>query len=101
MTLFLLRGFLRLKLKNYVNRLFIDLIGREPTDEEQTIEANILNDNDLSREIRLDLINRLMTDTSFSPNEGSYQEAFCNNLYFLAKIRCLEVYRMVKLDQTH
>lgn len=83
-------GISRIKIENYVNRLFIDLIGREPTDEEQTLEANVLNESHLSKEVRLNLINRLMTDTNYSPNEGSYQEAFSNNLYFLAKIRCLE-----------
>jgi len=31
-----------------------------------------------------------MTDETPSENEGSYLEAYCNNLYLLAKIRCLE-----------
>jgi len=83
-------GISKIKVENYVNRLFIDIIGREPTDIEQAIEADTLNNNDLSQEARFDLINRLMTDTTFSENEGSYQEAYSNNLYLLAKIRCLE-----------
>ena len=83
-------GVSSIKIENYVNRLYIDLIGREPTDEEQSVEAEILNENGLSEESRLDLINRLMTDTTFSINEGSYQEAYTQNLYLLAKIRCLE-----------
>ena len=87
---FSVTGISKIKVENYVNRLFIDLIGREPTDIEQAIEADTLNENDLSEEVRLDLINRLMTDTTFSENEGSYQEAYSNNLYLLAKIRCLE-----------
>ena len=83
-------GISKIKIENYVNRLFIDIIGREPLDVEQSNEVGILNENDLSEDIRLDLIFRLMTDTSFSINEGSYQEAYYNNLYLLAKIRCLE-----------
>ncbi len=83
-------GISGIKIENYVNRLFIDLIGREPTNEEQVQEAEILNDNELSEASRLDLINRLMKDTTFRVNEGSYQEAYSLNLYLLAKIRCLE-----------
>lgn len=83
-------GISKIKIENYVNRLYIDIIGREPTDMEQSIEVDSLNENDLSEDIRLKLINRLMTDTTFSINEGSYHQAYCNNLYLLAKIRCLE-----------
>jgi hypothetical protein len=83
-------GISKIKIENYVNRLFIDIIGREPTDIEQSIEVDSINENDLSEESRLDLIYRLMTDTTFSINEGSYHEAYCNNLYLLAKIRCLD-----------
>lgn len=83
-------GISKIKIENFVNRLFIDIIGREPTDIEQSIEVDSLNENDLSEESRLNLIYRLMQDTSFSINEGSYQEAFSLNLYLLAKIRCLE-----------
>ncbi|MDA9774095.1 hypothetical protein N9B82_03985 [Saprospiraceae bacterium] len=84
------QGVSKIKIENYVNRLFIDLIGRGPTNTEKTIEVDKLNENDLSEESRVVLINRLMTDTSFSVNEGSYNEAYVNNLYLLAKIRCLE-----------
>lgn len=83
-------GISKIKIENYVNRLFIDIIGREPTDIEQSIEVDSLNENDLGEATRLNLINRLMTDTNFSVNEGSYQEAYCNNLYLLAKIRCVD-----------
>ncbi len=83
-------GISKIKIENYVNRLFIDIIGREPTDIEQSIEVDSINENDLSEESRLDLIYRLMTDTTYSINEGSYHEAYCNNLYLLGKIRCLD-----------
>lgn len=83
-------GISKIKIENYVNRLYIDIIGREPTDIEQANEVDSLNENELSEEIRLKLIDKLMTDTTYSVNEGSYYEAYCNNLYLLAKIRCLE-----------
>ena len=83
-------GISKIKIENYVNRLFIDIIGRGPTDVEKSIEVDLLNEADLSEEVRLDLINRLMTDETPSENEGSYLEAYCNNLYLLAKIRCLD-----------
>ncbi len=83
-------GISKIKIENYVNRLFIDIIGRGPTDAEKAIEVDRMNEADLSEEVRLDLINRLMTDKTPSQNEGSYLEAYYNNLYLLAKIRCLD-----------
>ncbi len=83
-------GISKIKIENYINRLFIDIIGRGPTDDEKLVEVERLNDADLSEEARLDLIDRLMTDDTPSLNEGSYLEAYSNNLYLLAKIRCLD-----------
>lgn len=80
----------RLKIENYVNRLFIDLVGREPLKLELGPEVDSLKVKELSREARLDLINRLMQDTSFRVGERSYQAAFYLNLYNLAKVRCME-----------
>ncbi len=80
----------RLKIENYVNRLFIDLIGREPLKVELGPEVDTLKVRELSRDSRLDLINRLMQDTSFRIGERSYKAAFYLNLYNLAKVRCLE-----------
>jgi len=80
----------KIKIENYVNRLFIDILSREPTDLEQERYVDSLIVNNLSREGRLRVISELMTDTSFSVNEGSFREAYVQNLYNLAKIRCLE-----------
>ena len=79
-----------IKIESYVNRLFIDIIGREPLNVELIDEVDSLKAHDLEREYREDLILRLMTDTFFSPNEGSYHEAFVQNLYNLAKVRSLQ-----------
>lgn len=79
-----------LKIENYINRLYIDLIAREPTDIELAENLDSLKAGDLSREHRLTIIRKLMTDTTPQINEGSYKEAYKRNLYNLAKIRCLE-----------
>ncbi|MBK7810037.1 MAG: hypothetical protein IPO62_00990 [Saprospiraceae bacterium] len=80
----------RLKIENYVNRLFIDLVGREPLKTELGVEVDTLQANELSRDARIALIDRLMTDDSFREGERSYKAAFYLNLYNLAKVRCLE-----------
>ena len=51
----------------YVNRLFIDLIGREPLDEEMENEVAFLRAYDLSMEGRDSLIVKLQTDTNYIP----------------------------------
>lgn len=88
-----------LKIENYVNRLYIDLIGREPTDIEMAVSVDTLKSGDLSRDKREFIIQRLINDTTFSPNEGSYREAYFLNLYNLAKIRCLENYPDARIQQ--
>lgn len=88
-----------LKIENYVNRLYIDLIGREPTDIEMAVSVDTLKSGDLSRDKRELIIHRLINDTTFSPNEGSYREAYFLNLYNLAKIRCLENYPDARIRQ--
>ena len=79
-----------IKIENYVNRLYIDLIGREPLDEELTSSVARLKAGSLKRETRDSMIYALMTDTTFLENEFSYKAAFVQNLYNLAKVRCLE-----------
>ena len=79
-----------IKIENYVNRLYIDLIGREPTDIELEEEVAFLKDTDLDKSSRETIIIKLMTDTTFRKNEFSYKAAYTQNLYNLAKIRCVE-----------
>jgi len=80
----------RIKIESYVNRVFIDLLGREPLDEEMTLEVNTLKDARLSEIVRINLITKLQTGTDFIVGDTSYQRAYYQNLYNLAKIRCLE-----------
>jgi hypothetical protein len=79
-----------IKIENYVNRLYIDIIGREPLDGELTTEVNRLKSGGLKRATRDSIIMRLMTDTTYRENEFSYKAAYVQNLYNLAKVRCLE-----------
>lgn len=79
-----------LKIENYVNRIYIDLISREPLNSELSVEVDSLKAAGLSRESRLKIIRKLMTDTTFRPNEFSYKAAYVQNLYTLAKVRNLE-----------
>ncbi len=79
-----------IKIENYVNRLYIDIIGREPLDNELVAEVERLKAGGLKRETRDSIIYNLMTDTTYRENEFSYKAAFVQNLYNLAKVRCLE-----------
>jgi len=79
-----------IKIENYVNRLYIDIIGREPLDDELVIAVERLKAGSLKRESRDSLIYALMTDTTYRENEFSYKAAYIQNLYNLAKVRCLE-----------
>ena len=78
------------KIENYVNRLFIDLLGREPLDAEMDAEVEILKNADLTIESRKDLIIKLQTDTSWIVGDTSYKRAYFQHLYDLSKVRCLE-----------
>ncbi len=80
----------RIKIENYVNRIYIDIIGREPLKTEQVAEVAFLQENALSREARESIITKLMTDTTYREFEESYKAAYVLNLYTLAKVRSLE-----------
>ncbi len=78
------------KVENYINRIYIDLLGREPLDVEVIRDVKYLRDNDLSYDARKVLINRLMTDTIFVVGDSCYKKAYYQRLYDLAKARLLE-----------
>lgn len=79
-----------IKIENYINRLYIDIIGREPLDTELIYYVDRLKAGGLKRESRDSIIYTLMTDTTYRENELSYKAAYVQNLYNLAKVRCLE-----------
>lgn len=77
-------------LQNYINRLYIDLIGREALDAEMLTEENFLRANGLSIASREQLIIKLQTSTNYIPGDSSYQYAYYNRFYELCKARVLE-----------
>ena len=76
--------------ENYVNRLFIDLIGREPLHTEMAKEVHTLKEASLSLTAREKLIRKLQTDTAYLPGDSSYRFAHYNRFYELCKARLLE-----------
>ncbi len=83
-------GIPTLLVQNYVNRLFIDLIGREPLDTEMNAEVAALESAGLSFAARTDLANRLVYSTNYLPGDSSYNYAYYVKLYENAKARLLE-----------
>ncbi len=80
----------KVTLENYINRLFIDLIGREALDAEMTVEENALRASGLSIASREKLIIKLQTDTIHIPGDSSYMYAYYNLFYELCKARVIE-----------
>jgi hypothetical protein len=76
--------------KNYINRLFIDLIGREPLDVEMDSLTEYLKANELSKEARLEIITSLQSDTSYREGDSSYFIAYNKRFYDLCKVRMIE-----------
>lgn len=76
--------------QNYVNRLFIDLLGREPVDVEMNAEVAALESANLSSDARIALVNKLMTNTAFVEGDSSYQHAYAQRTYESFKARFLE-----------
>ncbi len=78
------------KVENYVNRLYIDLLGRVPTMLEMQREVTALKDKKLTKEARLELIIKLQSDTTFSEGDSSYQKAYYQRVYDMVKARLCE-----------
>ena len=83
----------------YVNRLFIDLIGREPFDEEMANEVAFLRSYDLSMEGRDSLILKLQTDTNYIPGDSSYKMAYYHRMYEILKVRLMEGASNAEINQ--
>lgn len=78
------------KVENYINRLYIDLLGREPLDTENDRDLGFLRGGNLSYDTRKLLITRLMTDSIFVPGDSSYKRAYYQRIYDLTKARLVE-----------
>jgi hypothetical protein len=79
-----------IKVENYVNRLFIDLLGREATNAERIARTQYLRDNELSIESRETIIAELQHDTTYHVGDSSYRHAYCQRIYDISKARFLE-----------
>ena len=79
-----------IQVESYVNKLFIDLIGREPLNTEMESEVNLLKTNDLNEQARIDLITKLQSSTDFLEGDSSYSHAYYHRFYDVLKLKMLE-----------
>lgn len=79
-----------IKVKNYINRLFIDLSGREPLDIEMDSLVILLETNNLNFSTREAIILSLQFDTVTQSNGDDFKQLFYSNIYGLQKARFLE-----------
>ena len=77
-------------IENYINRIYIDLIGREPLNSEMEIDVQYLRDNDVSIESRDSLIYKLQFDTLYIEGDESYKFAYFHRIYDMVKVRLIE-----------
>lgn len=77
-----------IKVENYINRLYIDLLGREPIDAEMSRDLDFLRAGELSAESRRQLINKLQSDENGGAD--SYKHVYFGRLYAQQKVRLLE-----------
>lgn len=79
-----------IKVKNYINRIFIDLVGREPLDTEMDSLVSYLEANNLSFSARNTIIESLQTDTTIQPNGDTFKYLYYLRIYELQKARFVE-----------
>lgn len=76
--------------RNYVNRMYIDLIGREPLTTEMDRDVNFLKDNELTVASRDSLLRMLQFNTDYIDGDSSYSRAYFHRFYEMSKARLLE-----------
>ena len=79
-----------LRIENYINRLFIDLLGREPTINEREQASIRLKQSGLKYKTRDSIITLLQSDTTYRLGDSSYRHAYIQRVYDLMKYRFLE-----------
>lgn len=85
--------------ENYVNRLFIDLLGREPTQSELSSEVTNLKNNGLDKNTRTQLIEKLQFSETFIVGDTSYKQAYYRRMYDLFKNRFIEGATLEEINQ--
>lgn len=83
-------GIPTIRVENYVNKIYIDLLGREPLEVERDADVNLLKANSLSFDARVEIVDRLQTDTTWREGDTSYNFAYYRRLHELSKGRLLE-----------
>jgi hypothetical protein len=78
-----------LLVENYVNRMYIDLIGREPNDVEMSTDVAALESGGLTAAARESLVDKLMYSTVETPGDSSYTKAYFRKIYEDHKARFL------------
>jgi len=76
--------------ENYVNRCFIDLIGREPLDRELDYCVAQLRATDYAVSTRDSILRVLQNDTAYVEGDTSYMHAYYRRYYELMKGRFIE-----------
>lgn len=79
-----------IRVEAYINRLYIDLIGREPLDSEVVADLAFLRANNLSMSARETICLRLQKDTLPREGEGSYKTAYCHWFFERLKADLME-----------
>lgn len=79
-----------LLLENYVNRAYIDLLGREPLDSEMISDVQFLRNHNVTIGSRDTLLYKLQYDTNFIEGDSSYKIAYFHRFYDLIKVRLIE-----------
>lgn len=79
-----------IKVENYINRLFIDLLGREATDSERIERTEFLKKAELGMDARIQIITELQEDSSYRVGDSSYRHAYYQRIYDISKARFLE-----------
>ncbi len=88
-----------LLIENYVNRVYIDQIGREPFNAEMASEVLSLKAAALSFEAREAMVLKLQTNTDFIPGDISYKHAYYNRLYEQGKARFMEAASNAEINE--
>jgi hypothetical protein len=69
------------QIQNYINKMYIDLIGREPLQQELEDDTNLLKNNNLSQESRIQVLNQLMSNPLyFDRFFDVYSAAYLNGI---------------------
>ena len=85
------------QIQNYINKLYIDLIGREPLQQELADDTNLLKNNNLSLESRMQLLNQLMSNPLYYDRFFDvYSAAYLNGIDELTILGKIYEYNLLK-----